>query len=78
MKGDNRIYPLHRALPPRRDRRLPRPPHGLQSPQRHQAVSGERQESLIKTTFPQPVLAWVGCALASVRGEGKDLFAVNE
>ena len=38
----------------------------------------KKQERLIKKLFPQPVLAWVGCALASVRGEGKDLFAVNE
>ena len=78
MKGDNRIYPLHRAVPPRRDRWLPRSPHGLQSPQRHQAVSGEKARKINKKTFSQPILAWVGCALASVRGEGKDLFAVNE
>ena len=29
-------------------------------------------------TFFQPLLGWVGCAMASMRGEGKDLFSVND
>ena len=39
-------------VPPRRDRRLPRSPHGLQSPQRHQAVSGEKARKINKKLFP--------------------------
>jgi len=30
------------------------------------------------TKLFQPVLGWLGCALASLRGDGKDIFAINE
>ena len=32
----------------------------------------------ITHNFLQPLLGWLGCALASLRGDGKDIFAINE
>ena len=42
-----------------------------------QVVGIERGEN-ITHNFLQPVLGWLGCALASLRGDGKDIFAINE
>ena len=42
-----------------------------------QVVGIERGKN-ITHNFLQPVLGWLGCALASLRGDGKDIFAINE
>ena len=42
-----------------------------------QVVGIERGKN-ITHNFLQPVLGWLGCALASLREDGKDIFAINE
>ena len=42
-----------------------------------QVVGIERGKNITQN-FLQPLLGWLGCALASLRGDGKDIFAINE
>ena len=42
-----------------------------------QVVGIERGKNITQI-FLQPLLGWLGCALASLRGDGKDIFAINE
>ena len=42
-----------------------------------QVVGIERGNNITHNLL-QPFLGWLGCALASLRGDGKDIFAINE